>query len=267
MARRCVFCNGGPLTREHVIPRWLTNALPEQAPFRGQDQQVVLQPPGGVRSRLVLPHREVREPFNSLTVKAVCTNCNSGWMNGIEEAARPVLSCLIRGEPQALDAVVTQAIATWTVKTALIAQLTGVEGIAALGQVYRTFFADRTPPPNSVVWAAATGAEDWGLRSEIVTGLIATADGSDSISPNDPVNTISATLGLGLLLLHTVLTSRSSVSYPPLDKIHSGAVIRLWPDPSSITLPPSLWLVNQTAWGVSRSLAYWLSDDHQGSPF
>ena len=139
MARRCVFCGrGGPLTREHVIPRWLTDVLPEQARFRGHDQQVVLQPPSGARSRLVLPHREMREPFNAMTVKAVCGNCNSGWMSGIEEAGRPAISGLVRGEPQELEAADVKAIATWSVKTVLMAQLTGVEGIAALGSVYQT---------------------------------------------------------------------------------------------------------------------------------
>jgi hypothetical protein len=41
----------------------------------------------------------------------------------------------------------------------------------------------------------------------------------ESVAPEDPVNTVSATLGLGQLLLHVVLTARSSVSYPPLDEI------------------------------------------------
>ena len=31
MARRCVFCGSTGVTREHVIPRWLSNVLPEQA--------------------------------------------------------------------------------------------------------------------------------------------------------------------------------------------------------------------------------------------
>src|SRR5258708_14335434 len=103
MARRCVFCGGAPLTREHVIPRWLTDVLPEQARFRGQDQQVVLLPPKAARSRILLPHRERREPFNSMTVKSVCKSCNSGWMNEIEGRARPYLNRLIQGYQQRLE--------------------------------------------------------------------------------------------------------------------------------------------------------------------
>jgi hypothetical protein len=261
MARRCIFCGGTPVTREHVVPRWLTAVLPEQARFRGQDQQFVLQPPGGPRSGLVLPHREMREPFNAMTVKAVCSKCNGGWMSRLEEVARPVLAPLIRGESQQFEIGNVETIATWTVKTALMAQLTGVEYSAGLGPVYRTLYNERKPPHNSVVWVAATGAEDWGLRFEIVGALIAMEEESNSIEPDDPVNTISVTIGLGNLLLHTVLTVRNKVSYPPLDEIHSGAIKRLWPDPTAMTLPPPHWLINEAAWMLSRSFAFWYSQE------
>jgi hypothetical protein len=182
-------------------------------------------------------------------------------MNEIEEAARQALSALVRGERQELETGDVQAIATWTVKTILMAQLTGAEGIAALGNVYRTFYVERKPPQNSVAWVAASGGEDWGVRSEIVSALIATEEESGTVMANDPVNTISATLGRGFLLLHTVITARPSVSYPPLDEIHSGSVVRLWPNPTALTLPPPHWLVNEAAWALSRSFAYWVSSD------
>jgi hypothetical protein len=233
--------------------------LPEQAKFRGQDQQIVLTPPDRDPSRILLPHREVKEPFNEITVKMVCRSCNSGWMNAIEEAARQTITRLIQGERQELTIEQAEAVATWAVKTTLTAHLTSAEGAGGLAAVYKAFSADRRPPSNSVVWAAATGAEEWGLRFELVSALIATEDESESIAPQDPVNTVSATLGLDKLLLHVVLTARPSVSYPPLDEIHPGAVSRLWPDPSPTVLPPSIWFVNAGAWGISRSLAFWMS--------
>src|SRR5262249_26584987 len=182
--------------------------------------------------RILLPHREVKEPFNEMTVKMVCRSCNSGWMNDIEEAARQTITRLVKGERQELIVKQAEAVATWAVKTTLTAHLTSVEGAGNLAEVYKDFFADRRPPSNSVVWAAATGAEEWALRFELVSALIATEDERESVAPEDPVNTVSATLGLDKLLLHVVLTARPSVSYPPLDEIHPGAVARLWPDPS-----------------------------------
>ena len=256
MARSCVFCGGRPLTREHVMTRWLTSVLAEQAAFRGQDQQIVLQPDGRNGFRLMLPHREMKESFNSLTVKAVCRICNSGWMNDIETMARPVLSPLIRGESRQLQRSDVLAIASWTVKTALMTQLTGVEGIAALAPVYQLLYHEREPSQNSVVWAAATGSEDWALRCETVGALIGTEDEPVTVDASEPVNTVSTTIGLGNLLLHTVFTARSSVSYPPLDEIHQGAVVQLWPNPDATTLLPTHWLFGEVAWMISRSLAF-----------
>lgn len=260
VARRCVFCGSSPLTREHVIPRWLTDVLPEQARFRGQDQQVVLTPPESAHSRLLLPHREMREPFSAMTVKAVCVTCDSGWMTETERLARPHLTRLIKAaDPQELGADAIRALATWVVKTTLMTQLTSAEGAAGLRDVYHRFFVTRTPPDNCVVWVAAHGAADWALRVELVSALIATELDSGA-TPADPVNTISATLGLGHALFHVVLTARPSVSYTPLDEIHPG-VLRLWPGISFITPPPSMWLRGEIPWIISRSFAYWVSQN------
>jgi hypothetical protein len=164
MARRCVFCGGTGLTREHVIPRWLSDVLPEQARFRGQDQAVVLLHPE--REVDGLHHREMAETFNSATVKVVCGSCNNGFMNDIETESRPVLSAMIRGNlsmPVSAEAAAT--VATWAVKTSLMAQLTGSEP-AALTPVYEGFYASRRPTPECMVWAAAIDDEDWALRLE-----------------------------------------------------------------------------------------------------
>ncbi len=233
--------------------------LPEQARFRGQDQQIVLTPPGAAHSRILLPHRQIREPFNAATVKAVCTNCNSGWMNDLEGQARPYLTKLIDGQQLELNRAEITMLATWIFKTTLMAQLTSAEGIAALSVVYHDFYIARKPPENCVIWIAAHGAEDWALRVELVTALVATEEDA-SLSPADPINTVSATLGLGHVLFHTVLTARESVSYPPLDEIHP-AVSRLWPPSDMMIVPPPMWLLGQVAWIVSRSLAIWMSHD------
>jgi len=178
-------------------------------------------------------------------------------MNDIETQARPHLSRLIDGQQLELNHVEITALATWVFKTALMAQLTSVEGIAVLGAIYRAFCVARTPPDSCVVWVAGHGAEDWALRFELVAALVATEEDT-SATPSDPINTVSATLGLGHVLFHTVFTARASVSYPPLDEIHP-AVSRLWPAPDMITVPQPMWLLGEVAWIISRSFAIWMS--------
>jgi hypothetical protein len=193
MTRRCVFCGGGPLTHEHVIPRWLTDDLPEQVAWRGQDQMIVMTPPRGDRSRLHLPHREAPEAFNALTAKVVCKTCNNGWMNdAIEGTARPTLAALVRGEHRALEPADVHAVAAWAVKTSLIAQLTGTATAAALDRVYHDFYRERRPPVNAVVWAAAVAGDDWKLRCEVLSVLY--AEDGDGLTIDDPPNTTALKL-------------------------------------------------------------------------
>jgi hypothetical protein len=196
------------------------------------------------------------EPFNAATVKVVCSICNSGWMNELEEASRDTLTALVQGSARPVDANALSDLATWAVKTSLMVQLTGVEP-ADLESSYHDLYSDRKPQPNTVVWVAAVDHEEWALRAESIT--IVYADGSRPMSVEDPPNTLCVTLGLGSLLLQTIITALAEVPYPPLDELAPGAVIRIWPDPRPIVWPPVRPLHVAEAWSISRSLATLLS--------
>lgn len=245
MARRCVFCGGTGLTREHVIPRWLSDVLPEQARFRGQDQATVLLHPQ--RTIDGPHHREMVETFNSATVKAVCGPCNNGFMNKIETEARPFLSTMIRGNlAMPLTTEAASAVATWAVKTSLMVQLTGSEP-AALEPVYRDFYTTRRPTAECMVWTAAVDDEDWALRAECRSMLYA-LDGQ-SASPADPPNILTVTIGLGALLLHTIVDPILGNSTWNLTSAFRGALVPLWPDARPATWPARV-LHPAEAWGV-----------------
>ncbi|WP_322755506.1 hypothetical protein [Frankia sp. Cas3] len=219
--------------------------LPEQARFRGQDQAVVLLQPE--RTVDGPHHREMAESFNSATVRAVCGRCNNYYMNNIEVEARPVLSAMIRGRlSMSLGADVAMSIATWAVKTSLMAQLTGSEQ-AALGPVYEGFYATLQPTPECMVWAAAVDDEDWALRAECRSVLYSVGD--EPANPDDPPNILSVTIGLGSLLLHTIVDPVLGPSTWNLTSVFRGALVPLWPDPNPMTWPPPV-LRPAEAWGV-----------------
>ncbi|WP_405459690.1 hypothetical protein OG786_20905 [Streptomyces sp. NBC_00101] len=117
MAKVCVFCGGTPLTKEHVLPRWLKVALdPSVRRFR----YIRLSEEG--------LQRHDAPPLND-QVKVVCSECNSGWMNQLEESVRHFLPALIQGTACTLDAAEQQALATWTLKTLLMFQYTHRPGV------------------------------------------------------------------------------------------------------------------------------------------
>src|SRR4051812_48809340 len=55
-------------------------------------------------------------------VKRVCGDCNHGWMNDLENRARPVLTSLIQGRGRTIYVDSQRHIATWAVKTAMMWQ-------------------------------------------------------------------------------------------------------------------------------------------------
>ncbi|MFC4609715.1 hypothetical protein ACFO9E_18120 [Streptomyces maoxianensis] len=112
MAKVCVFCGGTPLTKEHVLPRWLKVALD---PTVDRVRYIRL-------SRDGVQHHDA-PPLND-QVKVVCSECNSGWMNQLEENVRKVLPDLIRGKRCTLDTEAQRALASWSLKTMLMFQHT-----------------------------------------------------------------------------------------------------------------------------------------------
>lgn len=112
MAKVCVFCGGTPLTKEHVLPRWLKVALD---PTVGRHRYI--------RLSVDTVRRHDAPPLND-QVKVVCSNCNSGWMNQLEENVRGFLRDLIQGTPCVIDAEAQLALASWSLKTLLMFQYT-----------------------------------------------------------------------------------------------------------------------------------------------
>ncbi|GLW31453.1 hypothetical protein [Actinoplanes regularis] len=177
-------------------------------------------------------------------------------MNDIEGEARPYLSAMIRGNlAMPLSAQGATAVATWAVKTSLMVQRTGSEP-ANLEQVYRSFYEARRPTPECMVWAALIDDEDWALRAEC-RGMLYAAPGQ-SVSPDDPPNLLTVTIGLGSLLLYTIVDPILGNATWNLTEAFRGALVPLWPDPRPVTWPPRI-LHPIEAWGVCEYMPMLLS--------
>jgi len=121
LARQCVFCGSADLTREHVLPDWLTEI--------GLDPEPSIHHVGPLNRR---PREWSARPF-ATTVKMVCASCNNGWLSQLEGAAKPVIAPLIRGEGRRLPFEDQALIAAWTCKTALVSLLVSSEQARASG--------------------------------------------------------------------------------------------------------------------------------------
>ncbi|MEI2698808.1 MAG: hypothetical protein V9E94_10835 [Microthrixaceae bacterium] len=98
--RRCVFCGGARMSREHAIPQWVGEVLHGAA---GESGDWTTWYAFGTLSE----NCERRHPAESnrptVVVKRVCRDCNSGWMADVEGEAKPILEPMINGKPCTLS--------------------------------------------------------------------------------------------------------------------------------------------------------------------
>jgi hypothetical protein len=97
---RCIYCGGGPLHREHILAEWIAELL-------GVSGEMSLHMMDGANRRF-----PTAKTFNIVTTQ-VCQDCNTGWMNDMEGAARPYLGPMMLGRAGVLNAAAQMAVAAW----------------------------------------------------------------------------------------------------------------------------------------------------------
>ena len=154
----CIFCGEDrKASTEHVVPVWLGPVLEQAQPPTGVA-------PGGKR----MTHRftpaegddspglEWSSEGPSLVSKAVCSDCNSGWLSDLETAAAPVVRRLVTGEKVVLSGEEQRVVATWSYKTVLLLQMTRREAIRSMPPArFQELYVLRRPPADVRVWLGA----------------------------------------------------------------------------------------------------------------
>lgn len=165
--RSCIFCGSlGPLTREHVYPKWLLQGL-EDCHYVQLDPEPMLSVRAVDETERFSAVRDVERPIapsGEQVVRMVCGSCNSGWMSGsVEEPYKAVFERLVQGgllgslTPE--EAVIS---ARWALKTLMVHE-------SALGQDIFYSALDRAqimrglPPALTDVWVARSENDAWGI--------------------------------------------------------------------------------------------------------
>lgn len=198
LARQCVFCGStSDLSREHVLPDWLTQI--------GLDLEPSIHQAGPLNT---VPRQWSSKPFTT-TVRMVCANCNNGWLSQLEATARPVIAPLIRGESRRLPFDDQAVIAAWTCKTALVSLLMSsdearLNGYGVPPGEYAALYAQRDrmqPLPFSQYWIGSYAGERR-ASSIWVTPFVVEVVGAES--PREVPSGYATTLTLGKLLVQGV---------------------------------------------------------------
>lgn len=119
-ARKCIFCGANANSREHLYSSWMHRLLPEFAEQAYSGEFIEAHPKTGAVSR----RSKKTKPghLHTKKVKAVCKNCNNGWMSVMEQDAKPSLEPLINGEIVSLDASMLALLARWAALKAIVSE-------------------------------------------------------------------------------------------------------------------------------------------------
>lgn len=106
MSRRCRYCGNKPVTRDHVLPNWLVAHIGAQG--RLSDE---------IRGSVRMGRLEV-------VSKHFCEACNSGWLNRLDEVARPLVVPMVKGEPITVSLDDQMLLSTWATRLFLGLEMT-----------------------------------------------------------------------------------------------------------------------------------------------
>lgn len=144
-----MFCNGGPLTDEHVWSQWISKTMTRHPKgFPGFELAKSI----GTEKLVELPSNKEYE----VTAHCVCEPCNTLWMSKVETDAIPYLEPMILGDRITLDAGAQRALATWAVLKVMVAQEAHPPFDTQMPDEWpKRLYADKQPSKHWRVWAAA----------------------------------------------------------------------------------------------------------------
>jgi hypothetical protein len=143
MARKCIFCGGSGMTKEHYWPQWL-EAL-HTRPVAGHMHWLSYKPTD--EQNLIL--NESQRPLSALksTLSRVCGPCNNGWMSRLQTSAKPVLTELFYGRWPKMSRSDFLALARWATMFAMVIEFADPRSVA-VSQAQRTDFMNSGRPPH-----------------------------------------------------------------------------------------------------------------------
>ena len=226
MPRTCVFCGGSPVTKEHVWPDWLrrrtavSEAVAHRQVFEHHGQTV--------------EERDWNDQPFKLTVRAVCRNCNNGWMHQLEQDVEPLLGPMLEGRGKVLHQGGQRRLTTWALKTALMFdQASASEAQAFSGQCYEELLEGRDPPPGT--WIFLTAYEGEFLGASAVVAIESAMGGQP---PPDGHNFVTRTFSMDRVVFQVVETTNPGLRKMQLNWPEPN-IHQLWPYDGSFTWMPT----------------------------
>ena len=213
----CVFCGGSDLSKEHFWPEWASDLLPESGAHK------IMR---AVGDGPMQTHRDRQGGAKTIKLRVVCRSCNHGWMRDLEDAARPILTPLIVGNPIVLGVEDQKVLAEWiALKVILLEQSNKPEVV--ITQAERTAFCEnRTIPANMRIRLAICGEGSWRSATVRTSTWVSPLSKFTSVKPG--MNVQVSTVGVGDLLIHSSICNSPGFDIDEVVPVNER-IYRLWP--------------------------------------
>ena len=245
---RCIFCDGGDLSKEHFWPEWAAPLLPSYPVNQHIERSITV-----TNKTRVTSSTKRDKPGNAWTkkVRVVCQTCNNGWMSELETAARPVLTPLIAGSPCTVTEEAAQVIARWIAMKVMVAEhnLRG-DAVSTAGQ-RESFRSTLAIPLDFRIWVGRCGVDGW---QTAYWRHASTVSLSPDIRPEHRFKNLhSVTFGIGQLLVFVLHTTVSGLDLG-VNLSQNGMMVPIWPYGGPIAWPSTKVLTGLEATIIAHSL-------------
>jgi hypothetical protein len=156
-ARKCIFCGGGGLSKEHIWSAWISKVLPPQTNSFRTEGPTDLFDQG---RKYTLSKIKKLGGVHTKKVRQVCVKCNNEWMSQIVQEAQPIAAELVSGRQVTLNEAEQAQVASWLVLAAMMAnRITKSEYKFSKADLQYMFEHHRAPPHWYVGIGAYSGIE------------------------------------------------------------------------------------------------------------
>jgi hypothetical protein len=260
--RKCIFCGGAPLSREHVVPEWFRKLV-----------GISEVRPGSVTHHT--PGDATEIDFEAIpvsrTARVVCERCNNGWMSQLEQQARIILTPLLQGQSGQLSEKDLDLLARWAFKTACVIDAASPGSGEGFPHEHRSLLRERDElPRRSAVWmttwpgTTTAWTAHWGMAV--------------AVQPNeqpDEINAYGATFALGPVAFRVYATTQEPIDPKYFHELLPG-IFKIHPRGGPVDWVGRFWLTSEQledwAFAIPRQLqgasqegeagmGFWMGED------